>query len=210
MANVVRIFEQQFETLKKMPKKDQPKMALAMLEFAFTGTVSVDLNYIQDLALTPMKPSLKLTQTGGCPKGVVRNPAGLNQYSEVKGYPNSNPNSNPNGNPKSLVKSFINNTSPSISSSVCLEEDVSNLPTARAKFVPPTEDEVMAYVKQMSLSAGTGGFDCCPEQARLFFAYYDNANWKDKNGTPILNWQKSFKVWVRQDQMRQYERSQKC
>lgn len=91
-----------------------------------------------------------------------------------------------------------------------LDKNVGNLSTTRTKFVPPTEDEVMAYAKQNSLSAGTGGFDCCPEQARLFFAYYDNANWVDKNGTPIRDWQRAFKLWIRRDDMRQYERSQKC
>lgn len=79
------------------------------------------------------------------------------------------------------------------------------------KNIPhPTEQEVLDYARQMDESVGVSGFECCPEQARLFFAYYDKVGWIDKGGVPIVDWKKSFKYWVRRDDIQKYQRGQKC
>ncbi len=92
MSKVAYIWESFYETLKKLPPKDQAKLALAMLEYSFTGEIREKLNYIQELAITPMKPSLFARNVGGCPKGKVNNSAGLNGRTGDKGYLNPYPN----------------------------------------------------------------------------------------------------------------------
>lgn len=77
-------------------------------------------------------------------------------------------------------------------------------------FIPPTEQEILEYAKQMDMTVGMGGFECCPEQAKLFFAYYDKVGWLDKEKIPITDWKKSFKYWVRRDDMQRYQKEQRC
>ena len=76
------------------------------------------------------------------------------------------------------------------------------------KFTPPTETEVLAYAKQMNDLAGTGGFKCTEQQALLFHAYFERMKWKDKNGTPVYEWEKAFKYWVRRDEQNSYSKEQ--
>ena len=195
MANAVRIWEEQYQTLKKLPKKDQAKMALAMLEFAFDGSISVDLNYVQDLAITPMKPSLKITKTGGCPKGKVRNPAGLNQHSVVKGYPNPNPNG--------LDKRFINNNIYSHSHSLSGNSDSKKILDSgireKEKFIPPTLQQVIDYAAQQNELRGVGGFRCARSTAEEFWAHYDSQGWRKSNdsATPVTNWHSALRLWTK-------------
>ena len=62
------IWKNFYKTIKMLPKKEQQGLALAILDYAFSGETS-DLTLIQKLALEPMKPSLKIRSFGGAPKG---------------------------------------------------------------------------------------------------------------------------------------------
>lgn len=207
MANVVRIWESQYHTLKKLPKKDQAKMALAMLEYAFDGSVSVDLNYVQDLALTSMKDKLKVSGTGGCPKGRCNNPCGKNQHSEqVNSLPNPLPNSLPNPLVKGLDKSsptppsrvYITNPGEYLNNNINF-----NNSTTRAKqsaFVAPSLDDVLSYAADQSACAGCGGFACDPRVAEEFWSYYSGLGWVLPNDaqTPIRDWKPFLRKWANQ------------
>lgn len=211
MANVVRIWESQYQTLKKLPRKDQAKMALAMLEFAFSGTVSFGLNYVQDLALTSMRDKLKTTGTGGCPKGHCNNPSGKNQHAVLdNSYPNPLPNSLPNSYPNPLVKG-LDKSSPTPPSRVSISKlgdnkntlgNNINISTTRAResaFVAPTLDDVLSYAADQSSCAGCGGFKCPPNLAEEFWSYYSGLGWVLPNDaqTPIRDWKPFLRKWAR-------------
>lgn len=57
-----------YKTIKMLPKKEQQGLALAILDYAFSGETG-DLSLMQKLALEPMKQTLKVRSFGGAPKG---------------------------------------------------------------------------------------------------------------------------------------------
>lgn len=55
-----------------------------------------------------------------------------------------------------------------------------------AKFIPPTIDEVKAYIKEKNLNV----------DAVIFWNYYTEQDWKDSRNKPVLNWKgKMWAVW---------------
>ena len=62
------IWKNFYNTIKMLPKKEQQGLALAILDYAFSGEAG-ELTLMQKLALEPMKPSLKVRSFGGAPKG---------------------------------------------------------------------------------------------------------------------------------------------
>jgi hypothetical protein len=52
----------------------------------------------------------------------------------------------------------------------------------RAKFVPPTLEECVAYAKEKK-------FVMCPKE---FFTYYDEGDWHDAYGNPVKNWKQKY------------------
>lgn len=53
------------------------------------------------------------------------------------------------------------------------------------KFVPPTLDEVRAYVREK-------GYDVDP---KTVYDYYAEANWHDSKGDPVRNWKQRVITW---------------
>ncbi len=56
---------------------------------------------------------------------------------------------------------------------------------ARAKFVPPTLDQVNEYVMEKKLCVS----------AKKFFDYYEAGGWKDGKGNPVKNWKQKILTW---------------
>lgn len=55
------------------------------------------------------------------------------------------------------------------------------------RFVPPTIEEVQAFVKEK-------GYTVDPAE---FFRYYAERDWENKNGKPIKNWRQTMReVWA--------------
>jgi len=57
--------------------------------------------------------------------------------------------------------------------------------SARAKFVPPTLEEVNEYVMERGLHV----------VAKDFYDYFTVGEWKDKNGVPVRNWKQKILTW---------------
>ena len=55
----------------------------------------------------------------------------------------------------------------------------------KKSFVPPTLEEVEAYVKDRGLKT----------DAQKFFDYYDATGWKDAKGNQVLSWKGKIQVW---------------
>lgn len=56
---------------------------------------------------------------------------------------------------------------------------------AKAKFVAPTEQEVLDYAIERNRQ----------DLAKKFFDYYDTGNWKDAAGKAVRNWKQKFITW---------------
>lgn len=56
---------------------------------------------------------------------------------------------------------------------------------SKKKFVPPTIEEIQQYVDDRN----------SPVNAELFFDYYSNNNWRDKNNEPVKNWKLKLITW---------------
>ena len=57
------------------------------------------------------------------------------------------------------------------------------------KFVPPTLEEVKAYIQE-------NGYNV---DANYFFDYYSKGNWIDGQGKPVRNWKQKLITWAKKD-----------
>lgn len=58
------------------------------------------------------------------------------------------------------------------------------------RFIPPTLDEVKAYVAEKGYSV----------DADFFFKYYSEGNWIDGKGNPVRNWKQKLITWAKEDE----------
>ena len=57
-------------------------------------------------------------------------------------------------------------------------------------FVPPTAQEIADYAKENGYSIDSS----------FIWNYYNDANWKDSRGKPVLNWKQKIRaVWFKDD-----------
>ena len=61
----------------------------------------------------------------------------------------------------------------------------------RARFVPPTLEEVRAYVKDRN----------SPVDPQKFFDYFSTGNWIDSKGQPVRNWKQKLITWEGRQQV---------
>lgn len=61
----------------------------------------------------------------------------------------------------------------------------------RARFVPPTLEEVKAYVKERN----------SPVDPQKFFDYFSAGNWIDSKGQPVRNWKQKLITWEGRQQV---------
>lgn len=57
------------------------------------------------------------------------------------------------------------------------------------KFVPPTLEEVKAYIAEKGYHV----------DADFFWNYYDKGQWMRKDGTPVLNWKQTLVTWEKKE-----------
>lgn len=57
------------------------------------------------------------------------------------------------------------------------------------KFIPPTLDEVKAYVKERNSNV----------DPNKFFEYYEAGGWIDGKGNPVRNWKQKLLTWEKKD-----------
>lgn len=79
----------------------------------------------------------------------------------------------------------------------------------KGSFVPPTEEEILTYAKQMNDTVGMGGFPCSRQMALEFFANYDRQGWMLGNGNHMSDWKNGFKYWALREQKRILEQLEK-
>lgn len=75
----------------------------------------------------------------------------------------------------------------------------------RGAFIPPTEEEVLEYAKDMNDHRGVGGFICSRQTASAFFNYYDRQGWILGNGIHMTDWKPALKVWAKKEEQKLLE-----
>lgn len=81
------------------------------------------------------------------------------------------------------------------------EADASSKKKSRSKkFVPPTLDEVKAYVQENSLNV----------DADFFYKYYATNDWYDSNGKPVKSWKHKCLTWDSQSNRQNGNRPSKA
>lgn len=63
-------------------------------------------------------------------------------------------------------------------------------------FVPPTEEEVLNYARQMHECRDVMGFYCSKDMAKRFYLHYETQNWLLGNGNHMTNWKVGLKKWA--------------
>lgn len=69
------------------------------------------------------------------------------------------------------------------------KRDIERKPRRQKSFIPPSLEEVEAYVKERSSSV----------DPKRFFDYYSAGNWKDSKGNAVKNWKQKLLTWERKD-----------
>lgn len=65
------------------------------------------------------------------------------------------------------------------------------------KFIPPTQEEVIDYCNQNSLSV----------DPYYFYRYYTESDWHDAKGRPVKNWKQRMITWNANAKAKEYSRS---
>ena len=65
------------------------------------------------------------------------------------------------------------------------DEDKKGNSARKARFAPPTYDEVLSYAEERGV----------PSLAKPFFEYFDTGKWVDAKGQPVRNWKQKFLTW---------------
>jgi hypothetical protein len=66
----------------------------------------------------------------------------------------------------------------------------------KKKFIPPSEVEVIDYFLQ-------NGFDA--QLAKRAFNHYNEADWIDTTGKPVLSWKQKMQIWFKPENKKQIE-----
>lgn len=75
----------------------------------------------------------------------------------------------------------------------------------KGSFIPPTQEEVLKYAKEMNEHAGLGGFVCSRATATDFFNHYDGQGWLVGNGIHMYNWKSKLMKWANDEEKRAME-----
>lgn len=66
----------------------------------------------------------------------------------------------------------------------------------KGAFIPPTEEEAIAYAKQMfDIIPAAGGFKSNREMVTAWFLNYDRQGWMLGNNVHMTNWKSSLRKW---------------
>ena len=187
MNNVATtIWEKFYQTIKKFPRDEQAELALAMLDYAFTGEHD-ELSLYQDIALTPMKPSLNTKSLGGAPKG-NKNATKLTDKNNTKQPLKTTVEQRLKK--KSKQQHNITRHNKTITTTFTNVKDSS----AQKRFAPPSVEQVEEYAKDKNYTM----------DAEHFVAFYSSKGWRVGNQSmkcwksAIVNWNKRNKPWDKQ------------
>lgn len=198
--NAVRIWENQYECLKKVPtKKLQAELALAMLDYAFSGKHDA-LKFPLDAIIQPMYAALVVKNQGGAPAGNNNRKSTLDTTVDmsvnatlIQGEDTTvdktldTTDISTENQPLLNISNKNNNISSDKSSDILLQKK------SRVKStVNITLDDIKAYIAEKNLVVD-------PE---TFFNYFTAGDWKDAEGKPVKNWKQKLITWDSRERQR--------
>ncbi|MBO5038293.1 MAG: hypothetical protein J6C85_02385 [Alphaproteobacteria bacterium] len=209
--NAVRIWENQYECLKKVPtKKLQAELALAMLDYAFSGKHDA-LKFPLDAIIQPMYAALVVKNQGGAPAGNNNRKSTLDTTVDmsvnetlIQGEDTTvdktldttldTTDISTENQPLLNISNKNNNISSDKSSDILLQKK------SRVKStVNITLDDIKAYIAEKNLVVD-------PE---TFFNYFTAGDWKDAEGKPVKNWKQKLITWDSRERQRRTVRAAK-
>lgn len=169
-------FKEYHEALKCMPLKDQAIVTKEVLDYMFEGIMPPEHNDIKGVFWFANYRDLRLSKTRARAKS-------KEEQTDIKQKSKSNQNQ---------IKSVTNKNEnvQSMTYDKDKDKDISLLPPVippkGGKFVPPTLDEVKAYIKEK-------GYDFDPEE---FLAHYEANGWVQGNDKKtIKSWKACCVTW---------------
>lgn len=193
-----------YKTIKILPKKEQQGLALAILDYAFSGETE-ELSLMQKLALEPMKPSLKVRSFGGAPKGnsnakkttvdTTVDSKQNNSYSTVDTTLKSTVKTNKQIHIQEHIQEKENNIKEKVASNDASVRD--NLKPKKSIFEKPTLNELC---DEYYVRTGEKHSDAeCVKFAEKFLAHYESVGWKvGKN--PMKDWRACVRTWIHNEE----------
>lgn len=198
------IWKNFYKTIKMLPKKEQQGLALAILDYAFTGETG-ELTLMQRLALEPMKPSLKVRSFGGAPKGnsnakkttvdTTVDSKQNNSYSTVDTTLKSTVKTNKQIHIQEHIQEKENNIKEKVASNDAPIRE--NLKPKKSIFEKPTLNELC---DEYYVRTGEKHSDAeCVKFAEKFLAHYESVGWKvGKN--PMKDWRACVRTWIHNEE----------
>jgi len=177
-------FKEYHEALRCMPLKDQAIITKEVLDYMFEGVMPPEHNDIKGVFWFANYRDLRLSKTKSMAKS-------KGEQTDIK--PTSKPTSNKNQND---IKSTSNQQQSEHQSAMSMTYDKDKdkdkdllppvIPPKGGKFVPPTLDEVKAYIKEK-------GYDFDAEE---FLAHYEANGWVQGNDKKtIKSWKACCVTW---------------
>lgn len=186
MRDGIFFFKSFYEVGRKLSPRDRLSYYDALLGYAFEDIEPTNLKGYPEIGFISAKPVLDADKQkyingqkaaihgskGGRPK-VGKNPEGF-EKNNPGGFENSKGSENPLNNKNKNIKQ---------EQEYSIEKEKPSHPTT-TKFIPPTEEEVAAYIQEKGYSVN----------AAHFYAYYQSNGWRvGKN--PMKSWQGAVRTW---------------
>ena len=173
-----------WEAVSTLPKKTQDEVLGAICRLYFEGEMT-DLNGFSKSLLVAFRDRILLSKTrSNCGKQKAKQ---IESKTEAKA---NQKRSNGKANPKSPIKEGEGERDRD-REKVSANADTEN---PRAKFEPPTAEEVMEYAAKM-------GYEYYRDRTKAehFLAYYGERGWLKGNGKPVGNWKNTLRNWNAND-----------
>lgn len=175
------------EQLKFLTKEQKADLLDAVMEYADTGEV-IEMDSMTALVFSMIKTRMdrdteKWEQTvekrreagraGGLRSGESRSKCFENEANEA----NASCASKNEANEAVYVPEGVNE---------CVSPKVREKKSKRARFVPPTIEDVKTYCEEKGYRI----------DAAAFVGYYESQNWKKANGQPVSSWKGCVQTWL--------------
>ena len=174
-----------WEAIKELPTKSRAEVVLAICAYALDGEAS-GLSGTSKAIFTLIKPTLdasarkaEIGKLGGSRTQAERKQSESKAEAKPKQSAREKENEKEKESEIEKENKGENDSSPPIK----------DPPQKKAKFTPPTLEEVIAYCKERGSSVD-------PKQ---FWDYFQAGGWKDAKGQPVLAWKQKILTWEKYD-----------
>ena len=186
----MQIFDSYIEAGHTMSKRDREQYYAALIEYLFYG-IEPQVRGTALAVITAIRPSLDESRTrivsgrkGGRPRKNQDRDSAETKTPEIE-KPNG---SIPENQNRDSAETKTHDSTKTKSKGNGNEKELPNGSSKKPRFVPPSVEEVDAYLADRGLSAYLTGTQ--------FVGYYGSQGWKKANGQPVTNWKLAASGWA--------------